>query len=387
MSASTTTRPTTEPTVFGAMLYLTGLIVGKLTKLAVDFAGGFKETASSLAQPNLEKIAQPRKWSSDEIKNIPAVLRKKGQPVHEYDWLDNQKAELAIGKNKPALIMRTRLAFPNNKSLLSFHIKPLLPMDAGLFFKQLFISIHTHWGALLPHGDGSLLFFIRRVIMKSLPQKTDQVKRDLYQEVTNSIIKALEKGTVPWRKPWRTDEAGRTIPFGIPANAYSGHVYNGVNVLLLWLQQMENGYSSSRWLTYQQACKAGGNVKKGECATMVVWYKEFFKESKDEQGQMMLDEKGNPVRESFCVLKHHLVFNVEQCENLPDEMVPTGVLPESFSSPDDGNVNTETYNRIIQMVQSLGVRISNRKINKAFYRPCTDEIVLPKAKYFFTEGN
>lgn len=100
MSAiSTTTRPTTEPTVFGAILYLTGLIVGKLTKLAMDFAGGFKETASNLTQPpNLEKIAQSRKWSSDDIENIPAVLRKTGQSAH--DWLDKQKAELTTWKEK-----------------------------------------------------------------------------------------------------------------------------------------------------------------------------------------------------------------------------------------------------------------------------------------------
>ncbi|CAK7032863.1 ArdC family protein [Saezia sanguinis] len=223
--------------------------------------------------------------------------------------------------------------------------------------------------------------------MKLLSKKTNQPKKDLYQEVTDRIIEALEKGTVPWRKPWKTDGKGKTVPFGIPANACSGHVYNGVNVLLLWLEQMEKGYASSRWLTYRQACQAGGNVKKGEHATMVVWYKEFLKQSKDEQGQMVFDEEGHPVLESFCVLKHHLVFNVSQCENLPDDIAPAGVIPESFAAPDENKVNAEAYNRIVRMIQSLGVRVSNQKIDMAFYRSCTDEIVLPKAIYFLTESN
>jgi len=223
--------------------------------------------------------------------------------------------------------------------------------------------------------------------MKRLSKKENQPKKDLYQEVTDRIIEALEKGTVPWRKPWKIDEKGQPVPFGIPANACSGNVYNGVNVLLLWLAQMEKGYASSRWLTYRQARQAGGNVKKGEHATMVVWYKEFFKESKGDDGRVELDEEGRPVLESFCVLKHHLVFNVEQCENLPDDMAPTGTMLESFDSPDENKENVDTHDRIVQMIQSLGVKVFNQRIDMAFYRPWTDEIVVPWSIFFDTESD
>jgi antirestriction protein ArdC len=76
--------------------------------------------------------------------------------------------------------------------------------------------------------------------------------------VTEEIIKQLESGVAPWRKPWRTE---------LPVNLISQKAYRGINVFLLGSQ----GYGSQYWLTYNQAAKLGGNVKRGEKSSGVTY--------------------------------------------------------------------------------------------------------------------
>ncbi|MCY3656223.1 MAG: ArdC family protein [Chloroflexi bacterium] len=88
--------------------------------------------------------------------------------------------------------------------------------------------------------------------------------RDAYQEITDRIIAALERGTVPWRTPWRA--RGHR-------NARSQRPYRGVNTLVLQTAALERGWSDPRWLTYPQARAAGGHVRRGEHGTRVVLWK------------------------------------------------------------------------------------------------------------------
>jgi antirestriction protein ArdC len=39
-------------------------------------------------------------------------------------------------------------------------------------------------------------------------------KFDVQAQVTNSIIKAIEAGTAPWRKPWTGGESGGALDWG-----------------------------------------------------------------------------------------------------------------------------------------------------------------------------
>src|ERR1700730_18519362 len=81
-----------------------------------------------------------------------------------------------------------------------------------------------------------------------------------YDVVTEAIIKQLQSGVVPWRKPWRTE---------MPTSLASLKPYRGLNVLMLASQ----GYSSKYWLTFNQANTLGGHVKKGEKSTLVSFWK------------------------------------------------------------------------------------------------------------------
>ena len=87
---------------------------------------------------------------------------------------------------------------------------------------------------------------------------TTRNRRDIYQEVTDTVIAALEQGVVPWSCPWDR----RTNHSLLPSNATTGRPYNGINVLLLWVTAHLRGYPDSRWLTFKQAQAAGGQVRK-----------------------------------------------------------------------------------------------------------------------------
>ena len=125
------------------------------------------------------------------------------------------------------------------------------------------------------------------------------IKRDIYQEVTDRILNALEQGTAPWIKPW--DSAGLTE---LPLNASTGRAYSGINILLLWLTAYERRYTDSRWLTYRQARAMGGSVRKGEKSTLVTFWKVY--EKKQDDGTI----------DKIPVLRHFNVFNVAQVDGL-----------------------------------------------------------------------
>src|ERR1700730_15995362 len=91
---------------------------------------------------------------------------------------------------------------------------------------------------------------------------------DLYQNVTNQIIAELEKGAIPWTKPWKAGKGGI-----MPVNAATYRHYTGINVLILWAEREEKGYPTAEWMTFKQAQGKGACVRKGEKGTRVVFAK------------------------------------------------------------------------------------------------------------------
>ena len=95
----------------------------------------------------------------------------------------------------------------------------------------------------------------------------------LYDEITTKIIAELEAGRLPWVQPWGA--TGANAPVGMPANAATGRAYSGINVLILWGAVITQGFPGQRWLTFRQALALGGNVRKGEKGTTVVYADRF----------------------------------------------------------------------------------------------------------------
>lgn len=140
-------------------------------------------------------------------------------------------------------------------------------------------------------------------------------KSNIYEEITNKIIKELESGVVPWVQPWSSKYDTRE-----PRNAVSKRPYSGINTLILWLTQKDKGYTNSSFVTFKQALELGGNVKKGEKGHHVVFVKPLVFDAKDDKGEVIRDENGEAFKDCVNMLRSYVVFNLDQCENLPERL-------------------------------------------------------------------
>jgi antirestriction protein ArdC len=200
----------------------------------------------------------------------------------------------------------------------------------------------------------------------------DAPKVDIYERVTNAIIEQLEKGVRPWQKPWAV-AGGSDVTFPLRAN---GVPYRGINVFLLWGAALAGNYSSPYWLTYNQAKSDGGNVKKGEKGTLVIYASRIEKPKKDDPSE----------KESIFFWKGFTVFNAEQCENLPAKYFPKAgeVTPAQKA---ERIAHAEAFfTKVRAEVKHGGPR--------AFYSPGGDFIQLPdfdafrdSESYYATSGH
>lgn len=125
---------------------------------------------------------------------------------------------------------------------------------------------------------------------------------DVYEIVTNKILEMLEGGHIPWRKPWQSTGGAK--------NLVSKKHYNGINQFLLNCSP----YSSPYWLTYKQCSDKGGNIRRGEKSTLVVFWKWINTTDTPTSEEISQD---TPTRiKQIPMLRYYNVFNAEQCENI-----------------------------------------------------------------------
>src|ERR1700742_3733128 len=115
-------------------------------------------------------------------------------------------------------------------------------------------------------------------------------KKALHVEVAEKLIEALKAGTAPWQKPWNS----KGLPaFQLPYNAVTGNRYQGINTLSLIM----SGRNDPRWMTFKQADDNGWQINKGSKSTAIQYIKLYEQRTKrDDQGKVVKDEKGNPVK-------------------------------------------------------------------------------------------
>jgi antirestriction protein ArdC len=183
------------------------------------------------------------------------------------------------------------------------------------------------------------------------------MKKDLYAEVSARIIAELEAGAAPWVKPWSAT-AGQNVP----QNAVSNRPYSGCNVILLWFAR-DRGWATPRFLTFKQAIEAGGNVRKGEHGTKVY----FVKQIQIKDGDSETETRVMPI------LREYTVFNVDQCENLPDA-IKAG-KPMRVRNPDTRDGLAEEF------LRATGADIREGH-GEAYYVPSHDFISMPAFEAF-----
>ena len=150
--------------------------------------------------------------------------------------------------------------------------------------------------------------------------RTGSDRTNLYDEITTKIIAELEAGRVPWVQPWGTSAA--KAPLGLPKNAATSRSYSGINVLILWGAVIEHGFPCQGWLTFRQALSLGGHVRKGEHGTTVVYADRFTPEDEKRRAR----ETGEEAH-AIPFLKRFTVFNVAQCDGLPDDIATVAPPP------------------------------------------------------------
>jgi antirestriction protein ArdC len=131
-------------------------------------------------------------------------------------------------------------------------------------------------------------------------------RKDVYTRITETIVAQLEAGTRPWHQPWSSAHAAG--PISRPLR-HDGTPYRGINVLMLWIAAMERGYAAPLWMTYRQALKLGGHVRKGETSSLVAYADTLSWTRTDDEGEQQTLER--------WFWKGHAVFNVQQIDGLP----------------------------------------------------------------------
>lgn len=185
-------------------------------------------------------------------------------------------------------------------------------------------------------------------------------KRDVYQSVTAQIVTAIEHGVGNWSMPWHT--SGR-YAFS-PINVSSKKPYRGINTLCLWAAAQSKGYESGDWGTYQQWQDRGAQVRKGEKATTVVFWK-FANSADDADGA----DDGIPKAGSRLLFtRGYSVFNAAQVD---------GYTPKAETEP--------TLNERIEYAEAFFAGIGadvRHGGNQAYYAPITDHIQIPPYQAF-----
>lgn len=239
--------------------------------------------------------------------------------------------------------------------------------------------------------------------MRKQKNEQSERKRDLRAEITEQIVAALEKGVMPWRRPW--NDEGNTI--GLPRNAVTKRTYNGGNRLILLGEAIRRGYDDNRWLTFNQAKALGGFVKKGERGVAIEYWsvRPFWKREdvgfryEGENVAIVTPEEENPrtvtltdgrivptavitvvtangayswdqakKHLSIPISRVHTVFNVTQCENLKIE-------------PNTIAVDFDKVQGIVEGMKRDGVSISLAG-DAAYYLPAHDRVVMPPPQAF-----
>lgn len=183
----------------------------------------------------------------------------------------------------------------------------------------------------------------------------------LYTEITQAIIAQLEAGCAPWVQPW---DGACAAPVGLPRNAATGRCYSGINILILWNAVIRHGYPSQRWLTFRQALAMGGHVRKGARGVTVVFASRFTPDHPNRNVDV-----GETPPKQIAFLKRFTVFNVAQCENLPEDSDAASACHDLIEPA------------VQRVIDHMGIdfRVGGAH---AFYAPRHDFVQIPALQHF-----
>ena len=173
-------------------------------------------------------------------------------------------------------------------------------------------------------------------------------KFDIYGVITDRIIEQLEKGVIPWEKPWTGTQSGAI-------SGATGKAYSLLNQMLLG--------KPGEYYTYNQVLAKGGHVRKDEKAQIVVFWKQVKVTEQNEAGQQ--------IDKTIPMLKYFSVFHVDQCEGI--ELQQRQTIEITHPAAD---------HIISDYCQRESLAICHQRGDEAYYSPSRDCVVLPLREQF-----
>ncbi|MEQ1717476.1 MAG: zincin-like metallopeptidase domain-containing protein [Hyphomicrobium sp.] len=185
-------------------------------------------------------------------------------------------------------------------------------------------------------------------------------RSDLHQTITDKIVAMLETAqasgaSFPWCRPG--------VTLSRPTNALTKKRYNGINILTLYCDGYSNNFRSGIWATYKQWLELGAQVRKGEKASPIVFYKSLEVENKDAKPETE-DEATRTIR----MAKGYYAFNADQVDNFTRPEMPTVDL-------------TTRLEHVEQFIADCKVPVTYGG-SSAYYRPSEDRIQMPDRALF-----
>ena len=179
-----------------------------------------------------------------------------------------------------------------------------------------------------------------------------QMGVNIYEMVTQRILEQLEKGVIPWRKPWKGNP---------PMNYITRKAYRGINVLLLPLP--------GEYMSFKQAKELGGHVRKGEKGHIICFYK-----------PLEIDDQESGETKMIPYLKYSTIFHLSQIDGIESKVVPLHLENEIKPLEQAQNI----FDRYIEW---SGVTVNHVKgSDKASYNAGRDEMTLPLISQFISSN-
>ena len=189
-------------------------------------------------------------------------------------------------------------------------------------------------------------------------------KFDAAASITDELIRIIDRGVLPWRKPWTV--GGSSVPL-----RQNGEPYQGINNFLLTMRTMMAGYSSPYWMTLRQANALDAKVIKGSKSSLVVYYGTA---DRSRDGETADDEAEADDTKAIPFMKSYRVFNAEQIEGLDARFHPEPAEKEAYPE-------RTPIPHIQAFFEAIGATVSFSG-REACYVPTLDKIYLPPIEVF-----
>jgi antirestriction protein ArdC len=180
-------------------------------------------------------------------------------------------------------------------------------------------------------------------------------RQDVYGAITDRVIAAIEEGAGQWQMPWHRSGVSR------PLNAHTKKPYRGVNVVALWAAADAYGHGTGFWASYKQWRELKAQVRKGERASLIVFWEELEREVENE-------ETGDRERKKTLFARASWVFNADQVEGWAMPAAPERNLVQALDRADAFTAATRA-----------DIRHGG---DRAFYRRSDDHVQMPDRERF-----